>query len=54
MLRLGVLSDLHCELEPTGSRWINPFEPEHLDGRLDTALAWFAESDVDLTSCSAT
>ena len=48
MLRLGVLSDLHCELEPTGSRWINPFEPEHLDRRLDTALAWFAESEVDL------
>ena len=30
-VRIGVLSDLHCELEPAGSRWINVFEPEHLD-----------------------
>ena len=48
IVRIGVLSDLHCELEPTGSRWINPFEPEQLDGRLDAALAWFAEAAVDL------
>jgi hypothetical protein len=47
-VRLGVLSDLHCELEPTGSRWINVFEPERLDERLDAALAWFAEAQVDL------
>ena len=47
-MRIGVLSDLHCELEPTGSRWINPFEPEQLDRRTDAALAWFAEADVDL------
>lgn len=47
-MRLGVLSDLHCELEPSGSRWINPYEPEGLDGRLDAALEWFAESRVDL------
>ena len=47
-MRIGVLSDLHCELEPTGSRWINVFEPEHLDERLDAALAWFAEARVDL------
>lgn len=47
-MRIGVLSDLHCELEPTGSRWINFFEPEQLDGRIDTALAWFAEPGVDL------
>ena len=37
-MRIGVLSDLHCELEPTGSRWINVFEPEHLDRRTDAAL----------------
>ena len=48
MVRLGVLSDLHCELEPTGSRWINRFEPEQLDRRLDAALSWFAEARVDL------
>ncbi len=47
-MRIGVLSDLHCELEPTGSRWINPFEPEQLDRRIDAALAWFGEAEVDL------
>jgi Calcineurin-like phosphoesterase len=45
---IGVLSDLHCELEPAGSRWINPFEPEQLDRRTDAALEWFAEARVDL------
>ena len=48
MIRIGVLSDLHCELEPAGSRWINDFEPEHLDRRTDAALAWFSEARVDL------
>ena len=43
-MRIGVLSDLHCELEPAGSRWINIFEPEHLDRRTDEALGWFAEA----------
>jgi predicted phosphodiesterase len=47
-VRIGVLSDLHCELEPAGSRWINVFEPEHLDRRTDAALAWFSETQVDL------
>jgi predicted phosphodiesterase len=47
-VRIGVLSDLHCELEPSGSRWINVFEPEHLDRRTDAALEWFAEAKVDL------
>jgi hypothetical protein len=47
-VRIGVLSDLHCELEPAGSRWINLFQPEHLDRRIDIALEWFAEGDVDL------
>ena len=47
-MRIGVLSDLHCELEPTGSRWINPFEPEQLDRRIDAALAWFSEARVEL------
>ena len=47
-MRIGVLSDLHCELEPAGSRWINDFEPEHLDERTDAALAWFSEAQVDL------
>ena len=47
-MRIGVLSDLHCELEPAGSRWINVFEPEHLDERTDAALAWFSEAQVEL------
>ena len=47
-MRIGVLSDLHCELEPAGSRWINDFEPEHLDRRTDAALAWFSEAEVEL------
>jgi hypothetical protein len=47
VLRLGLLSDLHCELDPQGSRWINPFEPERLDDRLDDALDWFAASEID-------
>ena len=47
-MRIGVLSDLHCELEPSGARWINPYEPEHLDRRTDAALEWFAEARVDL------
>ncbi len=47
-MRIGVLSDLHCELEPAGSRWINAFESEQLDQRMDTALAWFSEAEVDL------
>lgn len=47
-MRIGVLSDLHCELEPTGSRWINLFEPEQLDRRTDAALEWFSASQVDL------
>jgi hypothetical protein len=47
-VRIGVLSDLHCELEPTGSRWINVYEPEQLDRRTDAALEWFAEARVDL------
>jgi len=47
-VRIGVLSDLHCELEPSGSRWINVFEPEHLDERTDAALTWFSEAAVDL------
>ena len=46
-MRIGVLSDLHCELEPAGSRWINVFEPDQLDRRTDAALAWFAEAGVD-------
>ena len=47
-MRIGVLSDFHCELSPAGSRWINLFEPEQLDRRTDAALEWFSEAQVDL------
>ncbi len=47
-MRIGILSDLHCELEPAGSCWINVFEPEHLDRRTDAALEWFSDARVDL------
>jgi hypothetical protein len=47
-LRIGFLSDLHCELDPSGSRWINLFEPEQLDRRTDAALEWFTEARVEL------
>jgi hypothetical protein len=47
-VRLGILSDLHCELEPAGSRWINPFASERLDAMADEALAWFRDGEVDL------
>ena len=47
-VRIGVLSDLHCELEPTGSRWINPFEPEQLDGRSTRRSRGSPKQRVDL------
>ncbi len=47
-MRIGVLSDIHCELEPAGSRWINPFASDRLDAMSDAALAWFATERVDL------
>jgi predicted phosphodiesterase len=47
-VRLGVLSDLHCELEPAGSRWINPFASERLDEMTEAALKWFARARIDL------
>jgi predicted phosphodiesterase len=47
-VRIGVLSDFHCELEPAGSSWINPFESDQLDRRTDAALQWFGEARVDL------
>ncbi len=47
-MRIGVLSDLHCELDPKGSRWLNQFESDQLDRRVDEALAWFADERVDL------
>ena len=47
-MRLGILSDLHCELEPAGSRWINPYANERLDAMADEALAWFRDAEADL------
>ena len=47
-MRLGVLSDLHRELRPSGSRWLNVFATDRLDEMTDVALEWFADAAVDL------
>ena len=47
-MQIGLLSDLHCELEPAHSRWINEFASDALDTMIDDALAWFGEAAVDL------
>ena len=37
-MRIGVLSDLHCELAPSRQRsWINRYEPLELERRLRDA-----------------
>ena len=47
-MRLGVLSDLHREPRPSGSRWLNVFATDRLDEMTDVALEWFADAAVDL------
>jgi Calcineurin-like phosphoesterase len=47
-LKLGVLTDLHYEIEPTMRRsWINTYEPEYVEARLAAALSWFGREAVD-------
>jgi predicted phosphodiesterase len=46
-MRIGVLTDLHCELSPTRARrWINQYEPNHLEARLREAGKRFAQEQV--------
>lgn len=48
-MRIGVLSDLHCELKPARQRrWINSYEPAEVAERLERALAIFAGEEVHL------
>jgi predicted phosphodiesterase len=46
-MKIGVLTDLHCELSPTRARrWINQYEPDHLEARLREAAKRFAQEQV--------
>ena len=47
-MRIGVLSDLHREIAPVGSRWLNAFATERLDEMTDDALEWFSSARIDL------
>lgn len=48
-MRIGLLSDLHCDLAPSRERrWINRYEPLELGQRLDTAARIFARERPDL------
>jgi predicted phosphodiesterase len=47
-LRVGVLSDLHCSVDPDErASWHNPYDFAGLAARIDSAIAWFAAEDVD-------
>lgn len=45
---LGLLSDVHHDPLRRPRRWINDYDAEGLAGRVDAALRWFADEDVDL------
>jgi predicted phosphodiesterase len=48
-LKLGILSDLHYEPEPTGQRsWINPYDVDGLPARIESSLQWFSAEEVDI------
>ncbi len=48
-MRIGILSDLHCDLAPSHERrWINRYEPLELPRRLDDALEIFSRERPDL------
>jgi predicted phosphodiesterase len=48
-LRLGVLADVHYSLDPAErGAWVNPYDFDGLPARIDLALRWFAEQDVDV------
>jgi hypothetical protein len=48
-MRLGLLSDLHCELAPPRQRsWINAYEPHRLGQRLERAVEIFAAEQPDV------
>jgi predicted phosphodiesterase len=48
-MRIGILSDLHCDLAPSRERrWINRYEPLALPRRLDGALEILSAERPDL------
>jgi predicted phosphodiesterase len=48
-MRIGILSDLHCDLAPSRERrWINRYELLELPRRLDSALEIFSRERPDL------
>jgi predicted phosphodiesterase len=48
-VRIGVLTDLHWEDRPPFTReWVNPWDQDGLDARIDAALERFRRSCVDL------
>jgi predicted phosphodiesterase len=49
-MRLGVVGDIHWDVDPQAppQSWHNRYEPESLARRLAAALAFFAESEVEL------
>ena len=48
-MRIGILSDLHCDLAPSRERsWINRYEPLELPRRLDDALEILSGERPDL------
>ena len=48
-MRLGLLSDLHCELAPPRQRsWINAYEPHRLGQRLERAAGIFDAEQPDI------
>jgi Calcineurin-like phosphoesterase len=48
MLKLGVVSDLHYDLDPPPGRgWINAYEPDEVERRLAEALAQFRDAGID-------
>lgn len=48
-MRIGLLSDLHCELAPSHQRsWINRYEPRELERRIREAIEIFAAERPDI------
>ena len=48
-MRIGLLSDLHCELAPSRQRsWINRYEPLELERRLRDAIDIFTAEQPDI------
>jgi calcineurin-like phosphoesterase family protein len=49
-MRIGVLSDLHCDATPKHRSWINEYDYANLDARIDLALEAFRSAGIDLVA----